>query len=58
MLQCAKVIWSDQNIFPIRGIALTIYVGTRKGHLTDQNILIEQSEALHSQPMLEHAKVI
>jgi len=58
MLQCAKVIWSDQNIFPIRGIALTIYIGTCKGHLTDQNILIEPSEALHSQPMLEHAKVI
>ena len=26
--------------------------------MTDQNILSEKSEALHSQPMLEHAKVI
>jgi len=57
MLEHAKVIWLIRTFF-LRGIALTIYVGTCKGHLTDQNILPEQSEAFHSQTMLEHAKVI
>jgi len=50
--------WSEHPFWAIRGIALTRYVGTCKGHLTDQNILPEQSEALHSLAMLEHAKVI
>jgi len=50
--------WSEHPFWAIRGIPLTCYVGTCKGHLTDQNILPEQSEALHSHPMLEHAKVI
>ena len=50
--------WSKHLFWEIRGTALTFYVGTCKGHLTDQNILSEKSEALHSHPMLEHAKVI
>jgi len=51
---------TDQNIFPekSKGTVLTSYVGTCKGHLTDQNIFSEKSEVLHSQAMLEHAKVI
>jgi len=50
--------WSEHPFWEIRGTALTSYVGTCKGHLTDQNILSEKSEALHSHAMLEHAKVI
>jgi len=50
--------WSEYSFWEIRGIPLTFYVGTCKGHLTDQNILSEKSETLHSQTMLEHAKVI
>ena len=50
--------WSEYFSWEFRGTALTFYVGKCKGHLTDQNILPEESEALHSQAMLEHAKVI
>jgi len=50
--------WSEHPFWEIRGTALTCYIGTCKGHLTDQNILPEKSKALHSQTMLEHAKVI
>jgi len=50
--------WSEHFFWEIRSTALTAYVGTCKGHLTDQNILPEKSEALHSQSMLEHAKII
>ena len=50
--------WSEHPSWEIRDTALTAYVGTCKGDLTDQNILSEKSEALHSHPMLEHAKVI
>jgi len=50
--------WSEYHFWEIRSTALTCYVGTCKGHLTDQNILFEKSEALHSLAMLEHAKVI
>jgi len=52
------LIWSQHSSWAIRGIALTSYVGTYKGHLTDQNILSEQPKALHSLAMLEDAKVI
>jgi len=50
--------WSEHPSWEIRNTALTRYIGICKGHLTDQNILPEKSEALHSLPMLEHAKVI
>ena len=50
--------WSGHPSREIRSTALTFYVGTCKGHLTDQDIPPEKSEALHSQAMLEHAKVI
>jgi hypothetical protein len=42
----------------MRGTGLTVYVGTCKGDLTDQDILPEKSEALDPPPMLEHAKLI
>ena len=50
--------WSEHSSWEIRGTALTSYVRTCKGHLTDQNILLEKSEALHWHTMLEHTKVI
>jgi len=50
--------WSKHPSWEIRGTALTSYVGTCKNYLTDQNILSEKSETLHSLSMLEHAKVI
>ena len=50
--------WSEHPFWVIKGIALTCYVGRCKGHLTDQNILSEQSKALHSLAMWEDAKVI
>ena len=50
--------WSEHPSWEIRGTALTGYVGTCKGYLTDQNILPKKLEALHSQAMLEYAKVI
>jgi len=50
--------WSEHSFWAIRGIALTCYIGTCKGHLTDQNILVEKSEAFHLQSMLEHAGII
>jgi hypothetical protein len=50
--------WSEHLFWEIRGTGLTSYVGTCQGHLTDQNISSEKSEALDSQPMLDHAKVI
>ena len=53
--------WSMQKSFDfwdIRGTALTIYVKTYNGHLTDQNISSEKLQVKHSLPMLEHAKVI
>jgi len=49
--------WSEHFFWEIRGTRLTSYVGTCKGWLSDQNISSEKSEALDSQPMLEHAKV-
>jgi len=51
---------TDQIIFSkkIRGTGLTCYVGTCIDHLIDQNIFSKKSEALHSHPILEHAKVI
>ena len=48
--------WSEHSSWEIRGTALTRYVGKCKGHLTNQNVLPEKSEALHSHPMLEHTK--
>ena len=42
----------------MKGTAFTRYVKTCKGHLTDQVISLEKSEALHSPAMLKHAKVI
>jgi len=45
--------WSEDSSWEIRGTALTSYVRTWKGHLTDQNILSDKSEALHSHPMLD-----
>jgi len=50
--------WSGHLSWEIRGTRLTRYVGTCKGCLSDQDILPEKSEALDSQPMLEHAKVV
>jgi hypothetical protein len=48
----------DYSEYKIGGTRLTAYVGTSKGHLTDQNIFSKKSEALDSQAMLEHPKVI
>jgi hypothetical protein len=42
----------------MKGTGLTAYIGTWKGCLSNQNILAEKSEALDSQAMLEHAKVV
>jgi hypothetical protein len=50
--------WSEYLFWEIRVTGLTIYVGTCKGYLTDQNIFCEKSEALDSHSMLEHPKVI
>jgi hypothetical protein len=50
--------WSEHLFWGIRGTELTTYIGTCQGHLTDKNISSEKSEALDSQSMLEHAKVI
>jgi Fe-S cluster biogenesis protein NfuA len=50
--------WSGHPNWEIRGTGLTAYIGTCKGCLSDQDILTENSEALDSHPMLEHAKVI
>ena len=59
MLEHAKVVErSGHPSWEIRGTGLTSYVGTCKGHLTNQDIPPEKSEALHSHTMLEHAKVI
>ena len=50
--------WWEHLFWEIRGTGLTSYVRTCQGHLTDENISFEKSEALGSHPMLEHAKVI
>jgi hypothetical protein len=50
--------WSEYVFWEIRGTGLTGYVRTCQGHLTDQNMSSEKSEALDSHAMLEHAKVI
>ena len=50
--------WSEHLFWEIRDIALTPYVGRWKDYLTNQNIFLEKSEALHSQAMLKDAKVI
>jgi len=50
--------WSEHPTWEIRGTGLTGYVGTCKGCLNDQNISFEKSEALYSQAMLEHTKVV
>ena len=50
--------WSEHPFWEIRGNALTSYIGTCKGHLTNQNIFIEKSKTLHSHPMLVHTKII
>ena len=49
---------SEHFFWKIRGTGLTAYVGKSKGWLSNQNILAEQSVALDSQAMLEHAKVV
>ena len=49
--------WSGHPSWEIRGTGLTIYVGTCKGCLSDQDIPPEKSEALDSLPMLEHANI-
>jgi len=50
--------WSEHHFWEIRGTGLTIYIGTSKGGLSDQNISSEKSEALDSHTMLEHARVV
>ncbi len=50
--------WSEHSFWEIRSIWLTCYVRTCKDYLTDQNIPFEESEALDSPAMLEHAKFI
>jgi hypothetical protein len=50
--------WSEYLFWEISGTGLTCYVRTCQGHLTNQNISSEKSEALDSHAMLEHAKVI
>jgi len=45
--------WSEDSFWEIRGSSLTFYIGTCKGHLTDQNI---PSETMDLLSMLEHAK--
>jgi len=50
--------WSGHLSWEVRGTGLTCYIGTCKGCLSDQDIFSEKSEALDSQPMLEHAKVV
>ena len=50
--------WSEHLSWEMRGTGLTPYVRTCKGCLIDQNISSKKSEALDSQPMLEHAKVV
>jgi len=50
--------WSGHPFWEITGTGLTIYVGTCKDCLSDQNISPEKSEALDSQTMLEHAKIV
>jgi hypothetical protein len=50
--------WSEHPNWEIRGTRLTIYVRTCKGCLSDQDIPTEKSEALDSQSMLKHAKVV
>ena len=50
--------WSEHSSKEIRGTALTCYIGTCNGHLTNQNVLPEKSETMHSHPILEHEKVI
>ena len=59
MLEHAKVIWVIRPSLPRnQRHGLTHYVGTCKGSLSDQNIPSEKSEALDSQTMLEHARVV
>ena len=50
--------WSGHPSWEIRSTELTVYVGTCKGCLSDQDIPPEKSEALHSPSMLGHAKVV
>jgi len=50
--------WSKHLFWQIKGIGLTHYVETYKGCLNDQDISSEESEALDSQPMLKHTKVV
>jgi len=49
--------WSGHLFWKIRGTGLTAYIGTCKDWLNDQDISSEKSEALDSQPMLEHTKI-
>ena len=50
--------WSGHPSWEIRGIGLTHYGEIYKGCLSDQDILPEKSEALDSQSMLEHTKIV
>jgi hypothetical protein len=50
--------WSEYVFWEIRGSRLTSYVRTCQGHLTDQNMSSEKSEALDSHTMWKHAKAI
>ena len=57
--------WNMQRMFEwwnssweIKGTGLTFYSRTCKDCLSDQNIPPDKSEALDSQPMLEHAKIV
>ena len=55
MMKHAKVVWVIRTSpWEIRGTRLTSYGGTCKGCLSDQDIPSEKSQALDSQPMLEH----
>jgi hypothetical protein len=50
--------WSGHHTWKIRVTGLTGYIGTCKGHLTNQDIPSKKTDALDSPTMLEHAKVI
>ena len=61
-----QLYWIMQKLFDqskhlfweIKNTALTCYVKTCKGHLINQNIPSEESEAMHSHTTLDYAKVI
>jgi len=50
--------WSEYLFWEIRGTGPTAYVGTCKCYLNHKSIFSEKSEALHSLPILRHAKVV